>query len=178
MRLRKYVVTENEQVTVPVSREEVRVEREPITDSNMDAATSGPEITESEHEVVTYEERPVVAKETVPKERVRLEKDTVTEQKTVSEEVRKERIEVDGDDKVKGRGADRRPRRHRHAAQLTPSPRTTSSGREPGRRARHDVWRVRRAALVGSDEVERAVDDLVGEVAEALVGVAGVGAQA
>ena len=104
VRLRKYVVTENEQVTVPVSREEVRVEREPITDSNMDAATSGPEITESEHEVVTYEERPVVAKETVPKERVRLEKDTVTEQKTVSEEVRKERIEVDGDDKVKGRG--------------------------------------------------------------------------
>jgi uncharacterized protein (TIGR02271 family) len=107
VRLRKYVVTENEQVTVPVSREEVRVEREPITDANIDSATSGPEITESEHEVVTHEERPVVAKETVPKERVRLDKDTVTEEKTISEEVRKERIEVDeGDTDV---GDDRRP---------------------------------------------------------------------
>ena len=88
---------------MPVTREEVRVEREPITDGNIDAATDGPDITESEHEVVTHEERPVVAKETVPKERVRLEKDTVTEQETVSAEVRKEQIEVEGDDKVKGR---------------------------------------------------------------------------
>ncbi|HEV2928158.1 MAG TPA: PRC and DUF2382 domain-containing protein, partial [Propionibacteriaceae bacterium] len=40
-RLRKYVTTETQQVTVPVQREEVRVEREPITDANLDAATSG-----------------------------------------------------------------------------------------------------------------------------------------
>ena len=38
-RLRKHVVTETEQVQVPVSHEEVRVEREPITDANRDAAT-------------------------------------------------------------------------------------------------------------------------------------------
>ena len=42
VRLRKYVTTETQQVTVPVQREEVRVEREPITDANLDAATSGP----------------------------------------------------------------------------------------------------------------------------------------
>ena len=40
-RLRKYVVSETEQVEVPVSREEVRLEREPITDGNRDAAYSG-----------------------------------------------------------------------------------------------------------------------------------------
>ena len=57
---------------MPVTREEVRVEREPVTDANVDDARSGPEITESEHEVVTHEERPIVTTETVPKERVRL----------------------------------------------------------------------------------------------------------
>ena len=97
-RLRKYVVTEQQQVTVPVTREEVRVEREPITDANVDDAMSGTEITESEHEVVTHEERPIVTKETVPKERVRLETETVTDQETVTEEVRKERIDVDDND--------------------------------------------------------------------------------
>jgi uncharacterized protein (TIGR02271 family) len=96
-RLRKYVVTEDQQVTVPVSREEVRVEREPITDANLDAATSGPAISEEEHEVTLREEQVVVDKRAVPKERVRLDKDTVTEQRQVSEEVRKEQIEVDGD---------------------------------------------------------------------------------
>ncbi len=99
-RLRKYVVTENQQVTVPVQREEVRIEREPITDANIGAAMDGPAISEEEHEVVLSEERPVVAKETVPVERVRLDKDVVTEQQTVNEEVRKEEITFDGDDRT------------------------------------------------------------------------------
>jgi uncharacterized protein (TIGR02271 family) len=106
-RLRKYVTTETQQVTVPVQREEVRVEREPITDANLDAATRGPELTESEHEVVLHEERPVVDKEVVPRERVRLDTETVTEERQVGEEVRKEQIEVDeGDTDVRD---DRRP---------------------------------------------------------------------
>ena len=98
VRLRKYVTTETQQVTVPVQREEVRVEREPVTDANLDDATSGPELTESEHEVVLHEERPVVDKEVVPRERVRLDTDTVTEERQVGEEVRKEQIEVDEGD--------------------------------------------------------------------------------
>jgi stress response protein YsnF len=59
---------------------------------------SGPGISEEEHEIVLHEERPVVEKETVPVERVRLDKETVTDEVTVDEEVRKERIETDGDD--------------------------------------------------------------------------------
>lgn len=93
-RLRKYVTTENVTTTVPVQREEVRIEREPITDANRGEALSGPDISEEEHEVTLHEERPVVEKETVPVERVRLGKETVT----VDEEVRKERIETDGID--------------------------------------------------------------------------------
>jgi uncharacterized protein (TIGR02271 family) len=100
-RLRKYVVTENVTQTVPVSHEEVRIEREPITDANVGDATSGPAISEEEHEVVLHEERPVVAKETVPVERVRLDKETVTEQETVSEDVRKEQIDTDVDADVR-----------------------------------------------------------------------------
>ncbi len=96
-RLRKYVVTEQETVTVPVTREEVRVEREPITDANRGEALDGPAISEEEHEVVLHEERPVVQKEAVPVERVRLGKETVTDQQQVTEEVRKEQIDTDGD---------------------------------------------------------------------------------
>jgi uncharacterized protein (TIGR02271 family) len=93
-RLRKYVVTENVEQTVPVRREEVRVEREPITDANAGDAMDGPAISEEEHEVVLREEEVVVDKRAVPKERVRLDKDTVTEQREVSEGVRKEQVEV------------------------------------------------------------------------------------
>jgi uncharacterized protein (TIGR02271 family) len=101
VRLRKYVTTEQRQVTVPVEREEVRVEREPITDANIDAATRGPAISEEEHEVILHEEEPVVEKRVVPKERVRLGKETVTEQERVGEEVRQEHIEVEGEDQVR-----------------------------------------------------------------------------
>jgi uncharacterized protein (TIGR02271 family) len=102
-RLRKYVVTENQSVTVPVQREEVRLEREPITDANVGAAMDGPAISEEEHEVTLMEERPVVQKEAVPVERVRLDKDVVTEQQTVNEEVRKEEITFDGNDSDRNR---------------------------------------------------------------------------
>ena len=97
VRLRKYVVTETEQRTVPVRREEVRVEREPITEGNVARALDGPEISEDEHEVVLHEERPVVEKEVVAKERVRLSAEERSDEETVSEQLRKERIETDGD---------------------------------------------------------------------------------
>jgi uncharacterized protein (TIGR02271 family) len=96
-RLRKYVVTDEVQQTVPVQREEIRVEREPITDANVGNATDGPEISEEEHEVVLHEEEVVAEKRVVPKERVRLDKDAVTEDRTVSEDVRREEIDVDDD---------------------------------------------------------------------------------
>src|SRR5215204_5064405 len=102
-RLRKYVVTENVTETVPVSREEVRVEREPITEANIGNAMDGPAISEEEHEVTLRAERPVVEKEAVPVERVRLDKDTVTEQTQVSEGLSKEEIEVQGADETRDR---------------------------------------------------------------------------
>ncbi|MDN0198774.1 PRC and DUF2382 domain-containing protein [Streptomyces sp. S.PNR 29] len=95
-RLRKYVVTEEVQQTVPVRREEVRVEREPITEANRDAAMAGPDISEAEHEVVLHEERPVTETETVPVERVRLSAEERTEEETVRGRVRKEQIETEG----------------------------------------------------------------------------------
>ncbi|WP_225753127.1 DUF2382 domain-containing protein [Actinotalea sp. Marseille-Q4924] len=97
VRLRKHVVTENVTQTVPVTREEVRLEREPITEANRDRAVDGPEITENEHEIVLHEERPVVHKETVPTERVRLGTETVTTEETVSDQVRHEEIDTERD---------------------------------------------------------------------------------
>ncbi len=102
-RLRKYIVTEYVTTTVPVQREEVRIEREPITDANVGDALDGPALSEEEHEVTLRAETPVVEKNVVAKERVRLDKDTVTEEVQVDESVRKEQIETDV-----GPGADRR----------------------------------------------------------------------
>ncbi len=84
-------------MTVPVTREEVRLEREPITEANRGQALDGPDISEEEHEVVLNKEQVVVQKEAVPVERVKLGKETVTEEQQVSEQVRKEEIEADGD---------------------------------------------------------------------------------
>ena len=97
-RLRKHIVTENVTTTVPVSREEVTVEREPVTDADRGRAMSGPDLSEEEHELTLTEERAVVQKETVPVERVRLGTETVTEQQQVDETVRKEQIETEGVD--------------------------------------------------------------------------------
>jgi uncharacterized protein (TIGR02271 family) len=96
-RLRKYVVTENVTKTVPVQREEVRIEREPVRDANAEDAMDGPAISEEEHEVALHTDEPVVEKRAVPKERVRLDKDVVTDEETVSEQVRQERIDMDAD---------------------------------------------------------------------------------
>jgi len=96
-RLRKYIVTENVTQTVPVSREEVRLEREPITDANRGAAYTGPELSEEEHEVVLHEEAVVVDKDVVATERVRLDTETVTEQRTVTEQARREEVQLEQD---------------------------------------------------------------------------------
>jgi uncharacterized protein (TIGR02271 family) len=95
VRLRKYVVTETQQVEVPVSREEVTLEREPITEANRGAAYSGADITEEEHEITLKAERPVVTTETEAVERVRLGKETVASTETVTGQVRKEQVELD-----------------------------------------------------------------------------------
>ncbi len=92
-RLRKYVVTEDVEQTVPVRHEEVRVEHEPITERNRDEAMRGQAIGEDEYEVTLHEERPVAHTEAVPVERVRMVSEEHTEEETVRGKVRKERIE-------------------------------------------------------------------------------------
>ncbi len=96
-RLRKIVVTEQQNVVVPVSHDEVRVVREPITEANRAKAMDGPVITEAEHEVVLMEDRVVVDKEVVPVERIRVGTETVTDNRQVTGTVRKEQIELDSD---------------------------------------------------------------------------------
>ena len=100
--LRKYVVNETETVEVPVEREEVRVVREPITEA--DRTDYNGQIGEQEASVTLHEDRVNVSKESVPVEKVSLEKDTVQGTERVSEEVRKERFETDGI--VEGREGD------------------------------------------------------------------------
>ena len=94
VRLRKYVVHETETVEVPVEREEVRVTREPITEA--DRANYDGNIGEQEASVTLHEDRVNVSKESVPVEKVALDKDTVRETQQVTEDVAKERIETDG----------------------------------------------------------------------------------
>jgi len=97
VRLRKYVTTEQETHTVPVRKEKAVLEREPVTEANAGAATSGPDLSDEEHEVVLNEEQVTVDKTVQPVERVRLGTETVTDEETVTESVRKEHIEADGD---------------------------------------------------------------------------------
>ena len=102
VRVVKYVVTEEVQVTVPVRREEIRVEEVPV-----DAVDDGPgeslvpadtaETVRSglPDEIILHAERPVVTVEVVPTERVRVRTDTVAGQETVTDRVQRERIAVD-----------------------------------------------------------------------------------
>jgi uncharacterized protein (TIGR02271 family) len=140
VRLRKFVTSEQVQQAIPVRRERVRLEHEPITDSNVDTATSGPDISEADHEVVLREEEPVVEKRVVPRERIRLGKETVTGEERVAENVRKEQIEVENEDTtgggmgVGGAGSDRLQRTRLGA--WTSAVITPSGGLLPGRRTK------------------------------------------
>ncbi|MGO2068285.1 DUF2382 domain-containing protein [Glutamicibacter arilaitensis] len=82
VRLRKHVVTEDVTRTVPVSHEEVRLEREPVADAPAAGALGG-ELAEDE-------------KSTEPVERVSLEKEAVTEEERLKAELRKEQVETEG----------------------------------------------------------------------------------
>lgn len=102
-RLVKYVDTEQVEQTVPVHHEEVRIEREPVTEANAPDAMSGPKISEDAFEVTLHDERPVVETEAVPVERVRLVTEDHIEQKTVHGTVRRERIELEREERDRDR---------------------------------------------------------------------------
>ncbi|MFB4308266.1 PRC and DUF2382 domain-containing protein [Actinomadura sp. GTD37] len=111
VRVHKFIETEMVERTVPVSHEEIRIDREPIV-----GGEPNPKITiaEDDHEIILYEERPVIAKETVPVERVHVRTEQVQDEQTVRGELRKERIEVTRDEETaaerrSGRGERGRP---------------------------------------------------------------------
>jgi uncharacterized protein (TIGR02271 family) len=93
--VRKRVVTEQQHRTVPVEREELRVQREPIPAGEGDRDA---EMSADERTIELREEQPVVDKRVVPKERVRIGKEVVRDQEHVSEPVRKEKVEVEQPD--------------------------------------------------------------------------------
>jgi len=104
-RLVKYVVTEEVQITVPIRREEIRVEQVPVdAPDDLPGETLLPEVPRTAtasgglpDEIVLHTERPVVTVEVVPTERVRLRTQLVEGQETVTEQVQREQIVVDQD---------------------------------------------------------------------------------
>lgn len=92
VRLHKYVDAEPVEQQVHLYHEEVELEREPITDVERAA---GLQIGEDERELILHEERAVITREVVPVERVRLRAKRTEEDRTIREEVRKERVEVE-----------------------------------------------------------------------------------
>ncbi|MFI9009743.1 DUF2382 domain-containing protein [Actinosynnema sp. NPDC053489] len=95
VRLVKHTVTEQRDVSVPVTHEEVRVVREPAEGAPTDRAFA-----EEETEVTLHRQEPVVEKTTKPVEKVRLDKQTVTEEEHVRGDVRKEQVDVERDDRT------------------------------------------------------------------------------
>lgn len=97
-RLRKYTTTDTETVEVPVAKEKLVVEREDaggtVRAGGLDDLADG----DRDEEITLREERPVVEKETVERERVQVGKEKITDTETVTDEVRTEHVEVDGDD--------------------------------------------------------------------------------
>lgn len=99
-RLKKYVVTEQQTVTVPVSHDEVTLVREPIAAGEVTDAVIG----DDSVEVTLMEDQVVVNKDAVAVEKIKLDTETITEQQAVTEAVRKEQVELtsDGVDTTRG----------------------------------------------------------------------------
>ena len=92
VRVRKWVEAEPVAVDVALDREVAVVTREPVNQP-----VTGAAIGQDEVEIPLHAEEAVVQKQTVAKERIGLEKRVEAERQTVSDEVRKERVEIEGD---------------------------------------------------------------------------------
>jgi len=93
VRLHKYVDVESVEQPVHLYHEEYDIERIPVTAEDRISGS----IAEGEQEIILHEERAVLRKEIVPVERVRLRAKRVEEDTTVSDQLRRERIEVEPD---------------------------------------------------------------------------------
>jgi uncharacterized protein (TIGR02271 family) len=89
----KEPVTEKKTVEVPVTREEVTIERRPAGETT---TTEGPVQSREEVKVPLKKEEVEVTKQPYVKEEVSVKKKPVTETRQVSEEVRSERVKIGG----------------------------------------------------------------------------------
>jgi uncharacterized protein (TIGR02271 family) len=94
VRLRKVVRTEQEEVPVELRREDVEVERVPASGGQAPSDA----FQEKEIDVPLMEEQPVVSKEARVTGQVHVGKQTDTETRTVSGDVRREDVEIEEDD--------------------------------------------------------------------------------
>jgi uncharacterized protein (TIGR02271 family) len=94
----KTPVTETKTVEVPVTHEEISVERRPVsgTSTSATAATDRPVESEQEIRVPLKQEQVQVTKQPYVKEEVAVKKKPVTETKTVSDQVTSEEVRVKG----------------------------------------------------------------------------------
>jgi uncharacterized protein (TIGR02271 family) len=95
VRIKRYVVTDYVTTTIPVRREELRLEEAPV---DKESLTAPPALPGDGREMVLHQEEVVVSKRVVARERVRLRVQTVTERRRISGEVRKEHVEVNDRD--------------------------------------------------------------------------------
>ena len=101
VRLSRRIVTELRQVEVEIRREELVVEREVIADlrdsdgPGASGTSDGEWPVQDELVIVLSQEVPIITMETQPYERVRVRVERVTEQRAVTEQVRREEVVVD-----------------------------------------------------------------------------------
>lgn len=97
VRVRKRVVDEEVTLTVTLRREELVIEREPLPRTSHQASETGFPLGEDARtvEFVLHAEEPVVTKRVVPVERVRVNRNTITEERHIADTVRRERVDVD-----------------------------------------------------------------------------------
>jgi len=151
VRVVRYVVTEEVQVTVPLRREEIRIEEVPFdtpdaADETLEGAPAGRSAAAGDgtaataggtmagtagglpEEIVLHREEPVVSVRVVPTERVRLRTEAVQGTEQVSARVQRERITVDQSGGVDARSGVGEPAGQRRD---TRSPMTEDPGTQP-----------------------------------------------
>ena len=104
VRLIKRVVTETVTKTFEVRREELHIEREPVERTadgvvadraGLEVESRGDHFHENEEVIVLMEEEVVVTKRVVPRERVRLVTQTVVEDRQITDDLRREEVELE-----------------------------------------------------------------------------------
>jgi len=93
VRLRKYVVTEPVSAEVELRSERLVIETEPVAQ-----APGTADISDAELDMELRREEPVVQKDTVAKEQITARVETETERRQISDEVRKEKVDVEDDE--------------------------------------------------------------------------------